>query len=101
MAAVDDIDAKQRADRLIADANALAADGKDGEAARLYVEAARVFDPYASFALVAADTFYGTRRFEDAATAYRIVVEATRNAARHGKGRISRRQRQEFGYRPP
>jgi tetratricopeptide (TPR) repeat protein len=88
MAAVDDVNAKEHADRLIAEAKEFAASGDTRKAARRYAKAAAAFAPYASFALVAGDMFYSERRFEEASIAYRAVVEAVpeHDQAWHGLG---------------
>jgi hypothetical protein len=89
MAAVNDDHAQERADRLIAEAKDLSSAGDAVAAARRYVDAATTFAPYASFALAAGDLLYEDDRFDDAAAAYRVVVEAVpeHEQAWHGLGR--------------
>ena len=89
MAGVGDGMTKERADRLVAEAKELNAAGDPKSAARRYAEAAAGFAPYASFALVAGDLLYIEEEFEEAAAAYRVVVEAVpeHDQAWHGLGR--------------
>lgn len=65
---------QQRANDIIAKANALQADGQKLEAAPLYLEAAQLFAPYGSFALVAGDSFREAGKDDEAAQAYRICL---------------------------
>lgn len=59
---------------LVERANALHAAGKRLQAAPMYVDAARAFPPYASFGLVAGDSFAAAGRNEEAAAAYRVCL---------------------------
>lgn len=59
---------------LVEKANALHAAGKKLEAAPMYVDAARAFPPYASFGLVAGDSYAAAGRLEEAAAAYRVCL---------------------------
>jgi len=59
---------------LLERANALHNAGQRLEAAPLYVAGARAFAPFASFALVAGDSFLAAGRRDEAAEAYRIVL---------------------------
>lgn len=59
---------------LVQRANELHNAGKRLDAAPLYVEAARAFPPFASFALVAGDSFLDAGRHRDAADAYLVVI---------------------------
>lgn len=61
---------------LIDRANQLHNSGKPLEAAPLYLEGARAFPPFASFALVAGDSYLAAGRREDAAAAFRVVLAA-------------------------
>lgn len=65
---------QERANELVARANELHNSGQRLEAAPLYVEAAEAFPPYASFALVAGDTFADTGHPDDAVKAYRVCL---------------------------
>ena len=69
-------EAQQRANELIARANDLHAQGRHDKAVPLYLEAAGLFPPYASFGLVAADSLQEAGKLRGAADAYRAVVEA-------------------------
>lgn len=60
---------------LVERANALHGAGKKLEAAPMYVDAARAFPPYASFGLVAGDSYAAAGRNEEAAAAYRVCLE--------------------------
>lgn len=62
------------ANALIARANALHNAGSKLAAAPLYVEAAQRFAPYASFALVAGDSFREAGQDAEAIAAYRICL---------------------------
>lgn len=67
---------QDRASEIIGRANALQNDGKGLEAAPLYVEAAQLFAPYASFALVAGDSFREAKQDAEAIVAYQICIKA-------------------------
>lgn len=65
---------QERANALVEKANALHNGGDKLAAAPMYVEAADLFTPYASFALVAGDSFLEAGRHEEAAGAYRTCL---------------------------
>lgn len=68
------MDAQGRANELIERANALHNAGQKLEAAPLYVQGAELFPAYASFALVAGDTFREAGRHSDAVGAYEACL---------------------------
>ena len=70
-----DMDAQTQANQLIEKANALHAAGRGVAAVPLYREAAELFEPYASFNLVAADILMEYDQYEDAAVAYQGVLD--------------------------
>ena len=67
-------DTQVRANDLIAEANELQNAGDKLSAAPMYLEAVELFPPYATFALVAADSYAEAGHDERAAAAYRIVL---------------------------
>lgn len=70
------MNAKTQADDLIVTANALLAAGDLESAIPLYVRAAELFAPYASFEIVAADKLHELGRSEEAVASYQRVVAA-------------------------
>jgi len=68
--------AQQKANDLIERGNELHNSGDKLSAAPYYREAAELFEPYASFMLVAADSYLAGGKYRDAAAAYRHVVAA-------------------------
>ena len=68
---------QERANELVEKANTLHNGGNKLQAAPMYVEAANLFIPYASFALVAGDSFLEAGRHEDAVAAYRTCLAGT------------------------
>lgn len=68
--------AQQKANALIERGNELHNSGDKLSAAPYYREAAELFEPYASFMLVAADSYLEGGKYRDAAAAYRHVVAA-------------------------
>ena len=68
--------AKVDADALIAEANRLHAEGDLSAAAPLYMKAAEGFAPYASFALVAGDSYWSIGDLLAAAASYRHTITA-------------------------
>jgi tetratricopeptide (TPR) repeat protein len=67
---------QERANALVEQANALHNGGDKLQAAPLYVQAAGLFAPYASFALVAGDSFSEAGRDDEAIEAYRVCLAA-------------------------
>lgn len=65
---------QDEANAIIAKANALHNAGKKLEAAPMYVEAAGLFAPYATFCLVSGDSYAAAGQHEQAVEAYRICV---------------------------
>jgi len=65
---------QERANALVEKANELHNGGNKLEAAPLYVEAAGLFPPYASFALVAGDSYAEVGKDEEAIAAYRACI---------------------------
>lgn len=70
------VDAKTRADDLLAEAEVRRATGRIDEAIPLYREAASLYPPYASIELVAADSLFELGRYREAADAYGRVTDA-------------------------
>jgi len=67
---------QQKANTLIERGNELHNSGDKLSAAPYYREAAELFEPYASFMLVAADSYLASDKYRDAAAAYQHVVDA-------------------------
>ena len=67
---------QQKANALIERGNELHNSGDKLSAAPYYREAAELFPPYASFMLVAADSYLAGGKYRDAAAAYRHVIAA-------------------------
>ena len=67
---------QQKANSLIERGNELHNGGDRLAAAPYYREAAELFEPYASFMLVAADSYLEFGKFRDAAAAYQSVLDA-------------------------
>lgn len=65
---------QERANGLVEQANELQKAGDKLTAAPMYVEAAQLFAPYASFALVAGDTYSASGQDEQAIEAYRVCI---------------------------
>ena len=69
------MDPQARANELIEKANEMQNAGRGVAAAPLYIEAAELFAPYASFKLVAADTLMKYDQWEQAAATYQGVLD--------------------------
>lgn len=65
---------QERANALVEQANALHNGGDKLAAAPMYVEAANLFPPYASFGLVAGDSYAAAGKHEDAVAAYEACL---------------------------
>ena len=70
------MDVQQKANDLIERGNELHNSGDKLAAAPFYREAAEIFEPYASFMLVAADSYAAGGKHRDAAAAYQLVLDS-------------------------
>ncbi|MCP3977042.1 MAG: hypothetical protein GY720_21345 [bacterium] len=70
------MDIQQKANQLIERGNELHNAGDKVAAAPYYREAAEIFEPYASFMLVAADSYAAGGKHRDAAAAYQLVLDS-------------------------
>ena len=65
---------QEKANALVEQANAMQSAGDKLAAAPLYVEAAELFHGYASFALVAGDTYLAAGKNDEAVAAYHVCL---------------------------
>ena len=70
------MDIQTKANQLIERGNELHNAGDKLAAAPYYREAAEIFEPYASFMLVAADSYAAGGKHRDAAAAYQLVLDS-------------------------
>jgi len=70
------METQHKANELIERGNALHNAGDKLAAAPYYREAAQLFEPYASFMLVAADSYAANGKHGDAAAAYQAVLDS-------------------------